>query len=894
MKFWIDVETSAGAKVGLGPITSASNFRFTSRIDRSGDFSFELAASDPKASAIQRKRVIRAYAILNGQRVNVGSGVIDLVERDVQPDGTVILRVSGNDLLRELTYRSVLNLKLYDNNEPVSQAVALSAVEGYAPAGWTFVPDGSPPNNSVYAYFGGESVLSAILKIADKTYSHFVGGLDRTVTFLSDFTPSGVRAIQAKGNLVANTCAITSLVQKTDVADFVSRVYARGSGNSEVQLTLRATSRTAPAGYTLNAAQNYIEHDASVATYGVIERQVDFRDIGPIENTATDIQSAANALFDAALETLQRRSTELEQETYSLQVEGCSQLLRPMQTIRVAYRDLSAGLNINDDLNILEATWQVDNKGVQTTNLVVSNVDRWPRSDVGVIVDGIEQGHVYQALQQLNANSYTIAHLKHIDDTETATIDLDLGNEVTQVQQILMRFRLKAFESTVRSVGGASSGSGDIPTSGPSTDSTSTGGNNETGTGGATSTGSTTPTIGSTTPDIGSSTPTIGSGGANDTGTGGGAATSFSVINETASGGGGDVGGSGSLFTSPVTPTIGTTTPSIGATTPTIGTTTPSIGTTTPTIGTTTPSIGATGLTTNTPTGGDVVGSGRHEHIVPVYDITPGSGAAIVWCSPPSGPGSNWEFFAATGNNREVLTTPRGNHTHSVSGHTHTIDPHTHSMSGHNHTMSGHTHTQTGHSHSMSGHTHSLPGHSHSMSSHTHSIASHTHTTYVHTHSTLSHTHSTSSHTHTIASHTHTMTSHTHTIAAHTHTMTSHTHSMAQHTHSLNNHTHDLSESIAAVYGIFREESGNTYGIGDLQYQVNSGGWVDLDTATDLGGGRYELDITSLIVNATTLRQNQELNTIDFRRDPVAAADKTVMLDVQVKVRTIIQAIALT
>lgn len=86
---------------------------------------------------------------------------------------------------------------------------------------------------------------------------------------------------------------------------------------------------------------------------------------------------------------------------------------------------------------------------------------------------------------------------------------------------------------------------------------------------------------------------------------------------------------------------------------------------------------------------------------------------------------------------------------------------------------------------------------------------------------------------------------------------------------------------------------GNTYGIGDLQYQVNSGGWVDLDTANDLGGGRYELDITSLIVNATTLRQNQELNTIDFRRDPLAVADKTVMLDVQVKVRTIIQAIAL-
>src|SRR5690606_38968273 len=113
----------------------------------------------------------------------------------------------------------------------------------------------------------------------------------------------------------------------------INRIYPRGSGNANVQLTLRATTRTAPAGYTLNAAENYIEYDAGVASDGLIERQVDFRDIGPIDNTDADIVSASNALFDAALEELRRRSSEIEEAVYVVQLEGCSQLLRPMQSI---------------------------------------------------------------------------------------------------------------------------------------------------------------------------------------------------------------------------------------------------------------------------------------------------------------------------------------------------------------------------------------------------------------------------------------------------------------------------------------------------------------------------------------------------------------------------------
>lgn len=469
----IDILDSAGQKQGSGPITSARLWRSTARKSRAGTFSFEMPASDPKAATVQKKRIARAYAFLNGERVEMGAGIIDKIQKQPAADGTVTLRVSGDDLLRELTYRSVLNLELYDGGAPVSHEEAVEAVAAYAPAGWTITPDSSPPNDSIYARFNGESVLSGLIKIADKSKNHFYRGEGRTLVFASAFESSGVRAVQARGNLSPDTCAIIHLTEQVETYDMITRIYPIGSGNGAAQLTLRATTRSAPAGYTLNAAQNYIERNLSVNQYGVIERQIAFRDIGPISNTDADIVAASNALFDAALEELMQRSVEIERAQYTMQLAGCSQLLRPMQTIRPVYRNPAAALNIDTDLNILEATWQADESGVFTTGVIVSTVDRWQKSDAVRVVDSMEQGQVYQALPQLNGNSYVIAYTKNIDPDETATFRFRFGSEITQLQQVLFEFQLLPFESTVKSIAGETTTSG---AGGSSVESASSGG----------------------------------------------------------------------------------------------------------------------------------------------------------------------------------------------------------------------------------------------------------------------------------------------------------------------------------------------------------------------------------------------------------------------------------
>lgn len=114
-----------------------------------------------------------------------------------------------------------------------------------------------------------------------------------------------------------------------------------------------------------------------------------------------------------------------------------------------------------------------------------------------------------------------------------------------------------------------------------------------------------------------------------------------------------------------------------------------------------------------------------------------------------------------------------------------------------------------------------------------------------------------------------------------------HTHNI-EHTHNID-HTHTITPNIETAVGIFREESANTYGINDLEYQINGGGWVALSGATLITGSTYELDITADLIDGNS-RPNQENNLIEIRHDGGGGA-KTVMLDVLLGIRTKIQSI---
>jgi hypothetical protein len=610
-------------------------------------------------------------------------------------------------------------------------------------------------------------------------------------------------------------------------------------------------------------------------------------------------------LFDVTLRELQRRNEEAAASYYDIHLAQCSTLLRPMQTMRLVYQDAESGLDVDTDLNILEATWSVDVTGVQTTSVIVSNVDRWPQSDVDAIVNSMTQGHVYQALPQLNANSYVTAYTKNLDKTPTqdnyAQFRFRFGEEVVQLQQVLFEFQLLPFESTVRAVSSSSttstSGGGitvsstssgshthDVTIADHSHDVTVADHSHDVTVSDHTHDVTVTDhshdvTVSDHTHDV---TVTDHSHGVSITGH----AHSVSITGHTHN---------VTLLGHTHSVTVASHDHDV-----TIGNHTHSVTT----------SDHSHDVTLSGHTHSVTIGS--HDHGIPVYRlaagdatnralyhqgssnligvIISGSGTYDVTSS-ESGGGTT--VTSASGGGTTATSTEGGGQTiTSADGGSTTAT----STEGGGQTITsadGGGTTVT----SASGGSTTVTSASGGSTTVTSANGGGQTVTSADGGSTTAT--STSGGGQTITSADGGSTTATSTegggqtvTSASGGSTTATSESADAHDHSVTiaDHSHDVTPTINTEYGIFRETSGNTYGIADLEYRINNLAWQNLSTATSLPGDWYELDLTSQLVSTSIIgRPNQANNVLEIR---AKTAGKTVTVDAQLTVRNIIQAIA--
>lgn len=477
--YWVDIENSSGARVGAGPLR-ASQFDTTDKLSACGDFTFVVSASDPNLAALAEKRVaICKYVDIDGTVQIFGGGIIDKIERVIGEDGRMQLRVSGNNLARELMYRSVGVLDLSGGGAGVADAP--DQIMALAPAGWS-ITDGTTAINA-YAGYNGESVLNALAGIGEYIGEHWRLGSGRTVEWLgpsSTFLPCGIRAFQHVNDPVAaetepSVALITSLKEVSDAAELLTRVIPHGAGNGGVVLTLAAITDAAPSGYTVDAALNYVKRDASETSYGRIERTLDFKDIAPLSNTTADIQAAANMLLQACVEHLRRYGQ--PQKFYDAGLSKVDQILQVGTTLPLVYRVLVDGVavyDLNNTFNIIEVHNQISDAGIHTTGVTISTIDRQPQSDSEFLAATIQASRIVAAKQQLGASVDTFTYRDEMDDSKGASFRFWTGDEYTSIQRALLRFRIQPLRSTVKSVAGAST-------------STSSGGGSTSGSGGSSS-----------------------------------------------------------------------------------------------------------------------------------------------------------------------------------------------------------------------------------------------------------------------------------------------------------------------------------------------------------------------------------------------------------------------
>jgi len=135
-RFWIDIENSSGTKLGV--IDQPIEYSITRRLNRAGEFAFTAAATDPDVSTIYPitssnvKRVAVCRAMIDGTETEIGSGVVDSAQVNWNANGPAVLNVRGDDLLRELTYRSVHDLVNSESSTDSADKVWEQATGAYS------------------------------------------------------------------------------------------------------------------------------------------------------------------------------------------------------------------------------------------------------------------------------------------------------------------------------------------------------------------------------------------------------------------------------------------------------------------------------------------------------------------------------------------------------------------------------------------------------------------------------------------------------------------------------------------------------------------------------------------------------------------------------------------
>lgn len=405
-QLYVDVETTAGARVGSGPITSAAFWKQSFAMDQAGSFETWIPLADPAAENVENEIVLRCYAIDLTGRTEIGSGVVDHITHELR-DGAWGMHIAGLDEMRLLQDRTVHFLQLGGSGSPptVSHATSISSVATYAPSGWTFTADSSPPFNEIIYRFRGQSVLNALVDMAEFSKTHFYLSASKTITFKSTFSSSGITATDKPPQGHAqdeDVCFISSLTYVKETKDIATRIYGYGAwydgfftdvfiplGSVNYDLTPSDPDYWPTpkyTGYTHNLTNNWIEKDSSKTAWGLRERAVQFPQIkvtfftGGYSNEVW--RDLARLIYNRTVSELDWYS--IEGQFISLTLQNCSTILKPLDTIRVMVNIIQDGrvvLTLDDDFLILTSQVEVDSMGVRTTVIEVTDAERYRRSD---------------------------------------------------------------------------------------------------------------------------------------------------------------------------------------------------------------------------------------------------------------------------------------------------------------------------------------------------------------------------------------------------------------------------------------------------------------------------------------------------------------------------------
>lgn len=488
--FWIDLSDPFGNIIGPGPLTSGIKWRYTHRLSRSGEWSLEVPANDPRLVYATALNSLNCYTSLGHGKAWMGGGEIQKRVLNMHEGQAPTMVLSGNDLLYELA-STTLKFEL-DAGSPYLGSGIYGQILNAARHLWLWNVTGTTPN--LTARFVDESILNALTTITNKTGQmfrlsppiSFLGTLEpRFLLIFSTIEDSGIVATNMADPVAIernpSACLITSIERQEDATKLINKVKPYGSGTGQSRFNI-ASATTWPDGtpvsllyrandalgrehgFLVDLVQNWIADVDSLITYGARDGQIQYKEITPVTNGPADMAAAANTLVGAAVQFLLNAS--IPQEHYAIGVAGLRQQVFPGQSIRVVARQMRDGLtpiNIDQQLIIQEVTTELDATGAHTVGLTVSTTREFAQTDAQILVAQIQNQLSYQAHPQMGPSDPVICYREDIDGDHGATFPFWISNATTQVNSVVLRFKLEQLRSTVKSVGGTATGSVTLP-----------------------------------------------------------------------------------------------------------------------------------------------------------------------------------------------------------------------------------------------------------------------------------------------------------------------------------------------------------------------------------------------------------------------------------------------
>ena len=474
MRVWCDVFDSSYNRLGDGPVTAIKRASFKRALDGAGSFELIAVGTDSQAlSLLSNERRVRIYGeTLSGASRLLGDGIIrqrDLVEQT----GAVELRITGPDALDELKRVNVLLARTYQDT---LQNVVTSLI-GLV-SGWTATVDSAISSNVIDARYDGVSVLSALQDIADRYGYHLRLNASTTRQVeISEFgDDNGLRISKVEivtSETIQNSelLMVQRLSQGQNSEDVYNWLLPIGAGEGVAALTLEKSTRTSP--YTIQtttgpdgATLYFISDSSSISTYGTIQRVGQFKQVAPITNSDADVIAAANALYDAAAEDLQRNKQPIE--LYSVVVKNAQVSIQPGDKIELDYKaQVQTPAGLVDYLDIRDTFWILDVReavGVEgtTATLTISNVDQRVTTPAERVMAAIEQINLKNLQPTTTGSVRSYVYDREIDSSASAVVPVEFTDATLYAQRVRLRIKTSPFRSTAAS---AASGGGSTQTS---------------------------------------------------------------------------------------------------------------------------------------------------------------------------------------------------------------------------------------------------------------------------------------------------------------------------------------------------------------------------------------------------------------------------------------------